>query len=653
MKGKRRIAAVALAAPTVVVVAAVSVNGASGASARRVFRGSVPPYATASAKVRPAKGAVHFDVSLPWRNSRELDRVDQAVSDPASPSYGHYLSPAAFRARFSPPVAQVDKVKRWLRDNGFAVTGVSTSRMLIDAVGSVGEVNRAFDTSVHLYRDKHQTLRAPATPLSVPATIANDVDGVLGVGEEPYKPLSTPAAPPPPAFKNAPPCSNYWGRRFARNQPPAYGSVQPWATCGYAPKELQNAYGVHRAIRRGNDGSGEKVAVIDAFAAPTIRRDLKKYSRRHGLPRPRFRQKVFHGCQNGCDIANQQGWYGEETLDLEAVHSMAPGAKLVYLGAADPTFKLIRTLEFAVDHRVAHIITNSYGHVGEAVSHVQVRASEKIHKQAIATGIGIYFSSGDEGDESHVLGYPSTDYPASSPRITAVGGTTLAIGPQHRYRFEVGWGTHVTDKSGNHWDPSPPGSFLYGSGGGTTQAIHRAPLPERRRPQAPRAALRRPGPGGARHLDGRRPELRDAGGRDADVPRRQPPLRRVPDRRHQPLVAAVRGSDGAGRPARALPPRLRQPGFVPALPDRGAPRRAVGPYADRGGPQGLQQRREPPRWNLRQPADSRQGHVPEHEARLRRRHGAGIAPRPPVPEGAGSLADRQTGFVVIAQIATR
>ncbi len=469
MNGKRRIAAVALAAPTVVVVAAVAVNGASGASARRVFRGSVPPYATASAKVRPAKGAVHFDVSLPWRNSRELDRVDQAVSDPASPSYGHYLSPAAFRARFSPPVAQVNEVKRWLRDNGFAVTGVSTSRMLIDAVGSVDEVNRAFDTSVQLYRDKHQTLRAPATPLSVPATIADDVDGVLGVGEEPYKPLSTPDAPPPPAFKNAPPCSNYWGRRFARNQPPAYGSVQPWATCGYAPKELQNAYGVHHAIRRGNDGSGEKVAVIDAFAAPTIRRDLKKYSRRHGLPKPRYRQKVFHGCQNGCDIANQQGWYGEQTLDLEAVHSMAPGAKLVYLGAADPTFKLIRTLEFAVDHRVAHIITNSYGHVGEGVSHVQVRASEKIHKQAIAEGIGIYFSSGDDGDESHTLGYPTTDYPASSPRVTAVGGTTLAIGPQHNYRFEVGWGTHVTGKSGNHWDPAPPGSFLYGSGGGTTR----------------------------------------------------------------------------------------------------------------------------------------------------------------------------------------
>ncbi|OLE35872.1 MAG: hypothetical protein AUG48_09560, partial [Actinobacteria bacterium 13_1_20CM_3_68_9] len=447
MKGKRRVAALGLAAPTVVVIATMAVNGsAGGAASRKVFRGSVPQYATAAAQVRPAKGAVHFDVSLPWRHSRALDRLDQMVSDPASPSYGHYLSPAAFRARFSPTAAQVGRVKRWLGSHGFEVTGVSTSRMLVDAVGSVDEVNSAFHTSLQ------------------------EVDGVVGIGEEPYKPLAaTPDAPPPPAFRNARPCSSYWGRHFAEGQPSAYGSVQPWATCGYAPRALQGAYGVRRAIRRGNDGSGEKVAVIDAFAAPGIRGDLNKYSRKHRLPRVHFRQKRFHGCHNGCDIANQQGWYGEETLDLEAVHSMAPGAKLVYLGAADPTFALVRTLGFAVDHRVAHIITNSYGHVGEDVSHVQVRAAEKIHKEAIAEGIGIYFSSGDEGDESHELGYVTTDYPASSPRVTAVGGTTLAIGPQHNYRFEVGWGTHVTGKSGNGWDPAPPGSFLYGSGGGTTR----------------------------------------------------------------------------------------------------------------------------------------------------------------------------------------
>ena len=569
MKGKRRIAAVALAAPTVVVVAAVSVNGASGASARRVFRGSVPPYATASAKVRPAKGAVHFDVSLPWRNSRELDRVDQAVSDPASPSYGHYLSPAAFRARFSPPVAQVDKVKRWLRDNGFAVTGVSTSRMLIDAVGSVGEVNRAFDTSVHLYRDKHQTLRAPATPLSVPATIANDVDGVLGVGEEPYKPLSTPDAPPPPAFKNAPPCSNYWGRRFARNQPPAYGSVQPWATCGYAPKELQNAYGVHRAIRRGNDGSGEKVAMIDAFAAPTIRRDLKKYSRRHGLPRPRFRQKVFHGCQNGCDIANQQGWYGEETLDLEAVHSMAPGAKLVYLGAADPTFKLIRTLEFAVDHRVAHIITNSYGHVGE----------DGLARPG--QGLGEDPQAGDRDGNRHLLLLRRRGGRVARARLPQHGLPGLEPEDYGRRRHDArdrpAAQVPLRGRLGHprHRQVGQPlGPLAPRAASSTAAAAARRRLftePHYQNGVVPKRLARRFGGRGRVvpdiSMDGD-PNSGMLEGETQTFPDGSQPLRRVPDRRHQPLVAAVRGSDGAGRPARALPPRLRQPGFVPALPDR-------------------------------------------------------------------------------------
>ena len=183
MNGKRRIAALGLAAPTAVVVAAIALNGSAGAASRKVLRGSVPAYATADAQIQPARGPVHFDVSLPWRHSRALDRLDQAVSDPASPSYGHYLSPAGFRARFSPTPAHVGRVKSWLRGHGFEVTGVSTSRMLVGAVGSVDEVNHAFRTSLQLYRNRHRTLRAPATPLSVPAQIAADVDGVVGVGE--------------------------------------------------------------------------------------------------------------------------------------------------------------------------------------------------------------------------------------------------------------------------------------------------------------------------------------------------------------------------------------------------------------------------------------------------------------------------------------
>jgi subtilase family serine protease len=83
--------------------------------------------------------------------------------------------------------------------------------------------------------------------------------------------------------------------------------------------------------------------------------------------------------------------------------------------------------------------------------------------------MGLYFSSGDNGDEQATLGHTSADFPGSSPDVTAVGGTTLGVGPSNNYRFEVGWGTMATGQARNTWSPKPPGDFLYGSGGGTSR----------------------------------------------------------------------------------------------------------------------------------------------------------------------------------------
>ncbi len=98
-----------------------------------------------------------------------------------------------------------------------------------------------------------------------------------------------------------------------------------------------------------------------------------------------------------------------------------------------------------------------------------IQLEQQIFKQAISEGIGLYFSSGDNGDEQATLGHTSADFPASSPDVTAVGGTTLGVGPSNNYRFEVGWGTMITGQAGNTWSPQPPGDFLYGSGGGTSR----------------------------------------------------------------------------------------------------------------------------------------------------------------------------------------
>ncbi|MFN8159453.1 MAG: S53 family peptidase [Solirubrobacterales bacterium] len=462
----RRVSAPGLAAILAALALALA-GGASGSVSGRVgVPGAVPSWASGARQAGSPAGPLDFSVVLGWRHRAALERFDREVSDPASPRLGRFLSPARFRARFAPTPARVSAVRRWLRRSGLAVTGVSRSRMLVDASGPVQSVERALGTRLALFRHGGRRVVAPSRGVSVPAGLG--IAGVVGLDGSQARPLRV---PPPPVFRNiVRPCSNFWGRDFPKKKaaPFAFGQKQPWAPCGYAPKQVQGAYGVGGAIRHGNDGRGQTVAIIDAFASPTIRRDIGIYSRRHGLPRARMRQVILQGnCKSGCPADLRQGWWGEETLDFDAVHSIAPGARILYVGAPNPGPGLLRAEAWVVDRRAARIVTNSWGSLGEFG--VGVQAYEQVFAEAIAEGIGIYFSSGDSGDERDTIGRVSSDYPASSPRVTSVGGTTLAVGPLDNFRFELGWGTYLATKSGKRWDPRPPGDFLYGAGGGTSR----------------------------------------------------------------------------------------------------------------------------------------------------------------------------------------
>ncbi len=482
LRARALIAGLVVASVTIAVAAGSS---AAGHSSRKVLKGSVPAFAKTSKSVGRATGPVPVAVALRWRHAAELKGFDAAVSDPSSPSYRHFLSADAFRARYSPRRSTLASVESYLRSHRFRITGHSKSRVLIDAVGSARAAERAFGTRLERYRVGHRVLRGAAKPASLPAGVGAEVVGVVGLDETLNRPLSSAAAPPPAAFKNARPCSKFWGQNFSAERTPpnhrvphAYGDAQPFAPCGYDAQQLQSAYGVDDAIAAGNDGSGQSVAILDAFAAPTIVNDVNTYSARHGLPPANIAQTISKDpCRVGCGPNSQGGWYGEETLDVEAVHAMAPNATIEYYGAADPSARaLLDALAFAVDQNTAANITNSYGSLGEQITSIQ--AQEEVFAQAIAQGQGMFFSSGDNGDEHTTIGYVTADYPASSPQVTSVGGTSLGVGPLGQRTFETSWGTHVAQLAGKpgskhaHWSPKPPGPFLYGGGGGTSRIFN-------------------------------------------------------------------------------------------------------------------------------------------------------------------------------------
>src|SRR5262249_18377341 len=141
-------------------------------------------------------------------------------------------------------------------------------------------------------------------------------------------------------FGKAPPCSDRWSQQVAHNLPKfgKFGTNIPWIECKKTPPMLRKAYGIDGAVARGIDGRGVRVGIVDAFAAPTILQDAIKYTQRHDpdhvFKRSQYREIVPPGIFRvpANDPCDPQGWYGEETLDVEAVHAIAPGASIVYSG---------------------------------------------------------------------------------------------------------------------------------------------------------------------------------------------------------------------------------------------------------------------------------------------------------------------------------
>jgi subtilase family serine protease len=362
--------------------------------------------------------------------------------------------------------------------------------------GTVGQAVAAFGVQFGNYNVNGQTLRAPSSEITVPSSIAPYISGAIGLDQTAAlvvtnHVIAEPAAGPSAGFLNAPPCSAYWAQQTSSaytdpTQPQIPGTDQypaatwPWAPCGYTPSQVKGAYIGATSLT----GTGQTVGIIDAYASPTILEDANQWSANRGVPQfgtpggGSLTQVVAPGVYNIPENPRQdpQGWYGEETLDVEAVHGMAPNSNVVYVGSPNNYQDLDAAVNHFVDQHLGQMVSNSYGFPTEALPPGFVIPFEETLMQGAAEGIGIYFSSGDNSDESKQVGYITADWPASSPWVTAVGGTSIGIGATNNYQFETGWGTlryrwntscSTATPKDQTWCP-PGGTWLYGSGGGVS-----------------------------------------------------------------------------------------------------------------------------------------------------------------------------------------
>jgi subtilase family serine protease len=224
------------------------------------------------------------------------------------------------------------------------------------------------------------------------------------------------------------------------------------------------------------NGHGVTVAVLLIYPSPTAVSDLNRFAAGHGLPQlspGQFSQVLpgsfNYGASSGCPSIQQVTT--ESVGDLESVHNMAPGAHLVYVAASDcQPQDIVAAINETVDNHLADIVTNSYGLQYSAVPAAVISAAHQDFVQAAAEGIGFFYASGDFGDTSPASGTPQAEWPAADPMVTAVGGTSLLIGPDGRREGELGWGTTldpVIASGGAAAYALPlPGQYVAGSGGG-------------------------------------------------------------------------------------------------------------------------------------------------------------------------------------------
>ena len=226
----------------------------------------------------------------------------------------------------------------------------------------------------------------------------------------------------------------------------------------YGPQQIRTAYGLNSLINGGWAGYGQTIVLIESFGSPTLAADLKQFDTDFGLPDPPALTVLAPLGAVPFDPTDPDmiNWAIETTLDVEWAHAMAPGAKIVVLTSPVsetigvqglPEFLALE--KYALDHHLGTIISQSWATAENSLFTPQgqavIAAFSALYERAREEHVTVLASTGDTGSAgiepggAAIYPFPTVGFPASSPLVTAVGGTTLAINNLGAYQSETVW----------------------------------------------------------------------------------------------------------------------------------------------------------------------------------------------------------------------
>jgi subtilase family serine protease len=345
-----------------------------------------------------------------------LDKLLAQQQDPSSANYHKWLTPAQFADRFGMSQNDLDKVASWLQSQGLTVTRTANSRNQIFFEGTVAQIEGAFRIEMHNYLVDGELHYANAGEPSIPAALSGSVLAVHNLHNFHPKPRAI----------------------FRRTSSEADPRLTSYITGNHfvTPGDFATIYDVQPLYTGGTDGTGQKIALTGQSSINLA--DVANFRSVAGLSAnvPTLLLEPGTGTSTRCP-----GDEGESDLDVEWSGAVAKNASitLVYTGLVSgdfcnatgrsSQFGAFDALQYAIDQKIAPVISNSYGNCESVVGLTEAQTMQGWVQQANTQGQTVMSASGDSGaadcdfQVSSATQGLAVDLPAAIPEVTGMGGT--------------------------------------------------------------------------------------------------------------------------------------------------------------------------------------------------------------------------------------
>ncbi len=423
--------ALVLASTVVLAVPTASSAAAAGSGRARLpgHQGLVPPGATLVGPA-PTTTALPLVVTLKPRDPSALAAEVQAIANPESPEYRHFLTPTQFAQRFGATPATIAQVTSALQQEGLTVGTPSATGLSIPVTSTVGQVQSAFNTPISKYRlASGRTGYDNAAAPEVPSTVAPQIQGVLGL--DTLSPPQPSTSVPEANGAAARPETGASPATLAPGQPApqtgscasSIGSVQGTYGALDAP-QLAQAYSFGSLYTAGHYGAGATIALVEMQGAGYSPSDISTFANCYGIT-------LGNGQITETNIGTGAGNLGPATaeaeLDIETALSLAPQANIdVYEGGTSNS--LYDVFSRIVSDDTAKVVSASWTNGCEAYVGQSVQSSENTLFQAAATeGQSIFVATGDQGAEGCNINGEIAASTGSNPVAQAVDPSTSTL----------------------------------------------------------------------------------------------------------------------------------------------------------------------------------------------------------------------------------